>query len=195
MSDDTRPPGWSYNPSQPSKRSILVFFALLGFAISVYLSLYQLGVFANIWDPFFGDESSKVLHSELSRMLPVPDAALGAAAYLIEAILGAAGSRQRWRSEPWIVILYGLTVVGLGIVSIFLVIYQSAFLHAWCTLCLASAAISIGLIIPVFDEPLATIEHLKRETQNGNSLGRALRGSPASDRRPRDIRQHAKKFG
>jgi|SRR5690242_6140041 len=176
MSDDTRPPGWSHNPSQPSRRSVLVFFALLGFAISIYLSLYQLGVVANIWDPFFGDESSNVLHSELSRMLPVPDAALGAAAYLIEAILGAVGNRQRWRTQPWIVILYGLTVVGLGIVSIFLVIYQSAFLHAWCTLCLASAAISIGLVAPVTTEMRATIQHLKRESSRNDSVWRTFWG-------------------
>ena len=176
MSDDTIPPGWSYNPSRPSERFILVLFALLGLAISVYLSLYQLGIFPSIWDPFFGDESRKVLHSELSRTLPVPDATLGAAAYLIEAILAGAGNRQRWRAQPWIVILYGLTVAGLAVVSIFLVIYQSAFLHAWCTLCLASAAISIGLVIPVVDEPVASIEHLKRETQKGNPLWRALAG-------------------
>ncbi|MGH7875641.1 MAG: hypothetical protein ACREQO_25900 [Candidatus Binatia bacterium] len=57
---------------------------LVGFGIALYLFLYQLGLFLNVWEPFFGNGSRKVLQSHLTRVLPVPDAALGALGYLIE---------------------------------------------------------------------------------------------------------------
>ena len=41
------------------------------------LALYQLGYFSEVWEPFFGNGSAEVLHSALSRVLPIPDAALG----------------------------------------------------------------------------------------------------------------------
>jgi hypothetical protein len=35
-----------------------------------------------VWEPFFGDGSRTVLTSGISRLLPVPDAALGAFEHL-----------------------------------------------------------------------------------------------------------------
>ena len=176
MRDGSIPPGWSYNPSRRSERLILVLLALAGFGIALYLSLYQLAVFSTVWEPFFGAGSQNVLHSQLMRALPIPDSALGALGYLIEAVLGWAGGNERWRVQPWLVIFYGLTVASLAFVSIVLVIFQSAFLNAWCTLCLASAAISINLVGPVMDEVLASLQHLKREFTRGDFLWRAFWG-------------------
>jgi hypothetical protein len=51
--------------------------ALVGFAMAAYLTLFQLGVLDSVWEPFFGDGSRTVLTSGISRLLPVPDAALG----------------------------------------------------------------------------------------------------------------------
>jgi len=101
MRDGSIPPGWSYNPSRCSERLILVLLALAGFGIALYLSLYQWAVFSTVWEPFFGAGSRNVLHSQLMRALPVPDSALGALGYLIEAVLGWAGSNERWRAQPW----------------------------------------------------------------------------------------------
>ena len=72
------PPGWSYNPSSWTERLWLVGVAILGFAISSYLALYQYGLVADVWEPFFNGGSQEVLHSFLSTVFPVPDAALGA---------------------------------------------------------------------------------------------------------------------
>src|SRR5919205_1457619 len=91
------PPGWSYNPSAWSDRLPIIGLALLGFGIALYLALYQLGVFAGVWEPFFGDGSRRILHSSVSRLLPIPDAALGAMGYLLDAVTGAIGGRDRWR--------------------------------------------------------------------------------------------------
>ena len=79
----------------------LVGVAVLGFVVSSYLALYQYGLLEDVWEPFFGRDSEKVLHSFLSTLLPVPDAAFGAAAYALDAVTGVIGRQDRWRSMPW----------------------------------------------------------------------------------------------
>jgi len=170
------PPGWSYNPSAWSERLPILALALLGFGIALYLALYQLGVFATVWEPFFGGGSRTILRSSVSRLLPIPDAALGAIGYLLDAVTGAIGGRARWRTKPWIVIVFGLAVGPLGAASITLVILQPVLFDAWCTLCLASAAISVTMIGPAMDELLASLQFLKRERARGRSAWSAFWG-------------------
>ena len=81
------PIGWPYNPSTWFERLWLVAAALVGFAVSGYLALYQLGYFSEVWEPLFGTGSAEVLHSALSRLPPIPDAALG--------------QRRIWSMEYW----------------------------------------------------------------------------------------------
>ena len=172
--DSDIPIGWLYNPSSWFERLWLVAIALIGFAVSGYLALYQLGYVSEVWEPFFGTGSEDVLHSVLSRVLPIPDAALGAAAYLADGITGVIGARDRWRSMPWMVILFGLAVGPLGLVSILLVIAQPVLLHAWCTLCLVSALISLVMIGPAMDEVLASCQFLRRCYERNLSLWRVF---------------------
>jgi uncharacterized membrane protein len=162
MRKDSQPPGWTYNPSSWNERWWLIAIALIGFLISGYLALYQWGFFHSVWEPFFGAGSDRVLHSGLSRMLPIPDAALGAFAYALDAVAGAIGGITRWRTMPWIVILFGLAVGPLGLVSVLLVMAQPLLLNAWCTLCLVSAVLSVIMIGPAMDEVLASLQFLKR---------------------------------
>ena len=164
------PPGWSYNPSAWSERLWLVGVALVGLAVSSYLAFYQFGWLSAVWEPFFGDGSAQVLHSVLSRLLPLPDAALGAAAYALDAVAGVIGRQDRWRSMPWMVILFGLAVGPLGLVSVLLVIAQPVVLQAWCTLCLVSAVASLVMIGPAMDEVLASLQFLRRCHDRDRSL-------------------------
>lgn len=175
---DAMPPGWGTNPSTWTQRLPIVVAALGGAAIAAYLSAYQLGWIGTIWEPFFGDGSREVLDSPASRVLPVPDALLGFAGYLADAVTGVIGGRSRWRTMPWMVILFGLAVGPLGATSVLLVILQPVAYDAWCTLCLASAVISIVMIAPAMDEVLASLQHVRRERRRGVSLARAMRGSP-----------------
>jgi uncharacterized membrane protein len=172
--DHSIPPGWSYNPSSWSERLWLVGVAILGLGVSGYLALYQWGIITHVWEPFFGNGSEVVLHSFLSKIFPVPDAALGAAAYGLDAVTGAIGGRDRWRSMPWMVVLFGLAVGPLGVVSVLLVIAQPGLLHAWCTLCLLSALISLVMIGPAMDEVLASLQFLKRCTERRQSAWSAF---------------------
>jgi hypothetical protein len=174
--DPERPLGWDKNPAAWSERLPIEALALVGTGISSYLAAYQLGWGATVWEPFFGRGSETILNSGVSHLLPVPDAALGAASYLLDAVTGVVGGRARWRTMPWIVVLFGLAVGPLGAVSILLVILQPVLYDAWCTLCLASAAVSVLMIGPAMDEVLASLQHLARVRSRGDSTWRAFWG-------------------
>ncbi|HEV2147994.1 MAG TPA: vitamin K epoxide reductase family protein [Longimicrobiaceae bacterium] len=169
MTEPGAPPGWSYNPSTWGQRLPIVGAAVVGVAIATYLALFQLGVVPTVWEPFFGNGSRKVLTSKLSHVLPVPDAALGALGYLADAVTGAIGGTARWKTMPWIVILFGVAVGPLGVVSIALVMSQPLVVGAWCTLCLASAVVSVVMIGPAMDEMLASMQYVRRERDRGRS--------------------------
>jgi uncharacterized membrane protein len=170
------PLGWDYNPSAWVQRLPLVALALIGFATAAYLALYQLRIIADVWEPFFGNGSRKILNSEISKMLPVPDAALGAFGYFLDAVSGLIGGRSRWKTMPWMVIIFGLAVGPLGAISILLVIFQPVLYDAWCTLCLISAGISIIMIGPAMDEVLASLQYLKRKKKEGKKIWRIFWG-------------------
>ncbi len=174
MVEASAPPGWSTNPSRWGERIPILALALVGFAVASYLAAFQLGLVTDVFEPFFGDGSRRVLTSGVSRVLPIPDAALGAIGYLADVVSGVIGGRERWRTMPWIVILFGLAVGPLGAISILLVILQPVMFDAWCTLCLASAVVSIAMIGPAFDEVLASAQHLRRVHRDGGSAWLAL---------------------
>jgi uncharacterized membrane protein len=156
------PLGWDFNPSTWRERGPLLLLACLGLLISCVLALYQFGVLPQPWDPIFGADSSvRVLRSPISQALPVPDASLGALAYAAEIVTGAIGGRARWRTLPGIVLVFGAIVLGLGVASMLLLIFQGAVVHSWCALCLASAAISIFLLSMVPGEVLAAAQRIK----------------------------------
>lgn len=170
------PPGWDYNPSVWSQRIPIVILALIGFAIATYLALYQLDIIGTVWEPFFADGSRTVLNSKVSHILPIPDAALGAISYLLDAVTGAVGGRERWRTMPWIVVVFGVAVGPLGAVSIMLVVFQPVLYDSFCTLCLASAVISVAMIGPAMDEMLASLQFLKRVRNSSGSVWRVFWG-------------------
>lgn len=176
------PPGWEYNPSAWDQRVPIVLLALVGFAIATYLALYQLDIIGSVWEPFFGDGSRIILNSRVSHILPIPDAALGAFSYLLDAVTGVIGGRGRWRSMPWIVVIFGVAVGPLGAVSIMLVVFQPVLYDSFCTLCLASAVVSVAMIGPAMDEMLASLQFVKKARDSGDSAWDAFWGrSRATD--------------
>lgn len=163
MADESKiPPGWDYNPASWSQRIPIVVLAVFGFGIATYLSLYQLRMIPDVWEPFFGRGSIKILNSKVSHILPIPDAALGAFGYLLDAVTGIIGKTKRWKTMPWIVIVFGLAVGPLGFISVMLVVFQPVLFDSWCTLCLGSAVISILMIGPAMDEMLASLQYMRR---------------------------------
>jgi uncharacterized membrane protein len=168
------PPGWSYNPSDWFQRGPIIAMAFVGFFLSRYLAAYQLGHIPYPWDPFFGDGTRRVLDSEVSKAWPISDAGLGAVSYMLEALSGFMGGRNRWRTMPWMVLMFGVLVVPLGIVSIVLVILQPVAVGAWCTLCLITAAAMLIMVAPAVDEVVAMGQFLVGARGEGKPLWRTF---------------------
>ena len=171
------PPLWNYNPSTWGQRLPLVIIALIGMFIALYLGAYQVRWIDDVWEPFFGDGSKRILDSSISKILPIPDAFLGAFGYFADVVTGVIGKTSRWKTMPWMVIVFGVAVGPLGMVSILLVISQPVFLDAWCSLCLLTAVISVVMISPAMDEMLASLQYLQRVKRNGLSVWKAFWGN------------------
>jgi uncharacterized membrane protein len=157
---------WDYNPSSWPQRIRVAVLALIAFLIALYLSLYQWRVIPDIWDPVFGSQSREVLDSDVSETmrawLRIPDAALGAIAYLSDAVFALAGSTRRWQYRPWLVIVFGLDVIPIGGVSAILVFLQATAVGSYCFLCLVTAFISLLLIWLAYDEVWSCVIYLHR---------------------------------
>lgn len=187
----TMPPGWDRNPSSWLQRMPIIFLAFIGFFISRYLTAYQLGHIDSVWDPFFNGDDQKngteyIITSSLSEAWPVPDAGLGAMVYAMEILVGLIGSNRRWRTMPWLVTLFGILIVPLGIVSITFIIIQPILLGTWCTLCLLGAAAMLIQIPYSLDELLATGQFLKRQHRLGKPVLKIFftGGTEEGDQRP-----------
>lgn len=168
------PPGWSYNPSGWVQRLGIVFLAMIGFFLSRYMAAFQLGHIVYPWDPFFGESTSRVLTSDISKAFPVSDAGLGALSYLLDALTGLIGGARRWRTMPWMVVLFGVFIIPPGVTSIVLVILQPVSIGAWCTLCLVASVVMLLMVSPALDEVIATGQFLLRTRRMGGSIWRAL---------------------
>lgn len=163
-------PPWSYNPSAWSQRVPIILLAFVACGISSYMAAYQWRLVDTVWDPVFGTQTMQVLDSEpserMKRWFGIPDAALGAVAYLGDALFGLAGSTRRWQDRPWLVVLFGLDVIPLGLVSAILVLVQTFILGTYCFLCLVTAAISLLLIWFAYDEVWSSLLYVWRSRPN-----------------------------
>jgi hypothetical protein len=185
------PHPWDYNPSSWEQRIPICILAMVAFFIAAYMGLYQWRLIDTAWDPIFGEQTQKVLDSNVSERMRhwflVPDAIFGAIAYLGDAIFGLAGSTRRWQYRPWMVVIFGIDVIPLGIVSAVLVVLQGAVVGSWCFLCLVTAAISLILVWMAYDEVWSCVLYLHRvwrETRSVKILWKTFWGqrTPEADR-------------
>jgi uncharacterized membrane protein len=160
------PPPWDYNPSSWRQRIRISVLGLIAGLIATYMALYQWRAIEHVWDPVFGEQSARVLDSDVSERMRhwirIPDAALGAIGYFSEVILALAGSTRRWQYRPWMVLLFGFDVIPLGIVSVVLVVLQGTVVGAWCFLCLVTAVISLILVYMAYDEVWSCLLYLRQ---------------------------------
>lgn len=169
-----QPPGWTYNPSSWIRRWLGIALALVGVVISRYLAAHQLGYTAHTFDPFFGNGTDQVLTSSVSRSFPVSDAGVGGVAYLLEVIIGFMGGRARWRTAPWIVVMYALLVLPLGVTSVVLVVTQPMVVGFWCGFCLiAATALLISFPLAVH-EAIAVGQFLLEAKKQRKNLWRVF---------------------
>lgn len=174
------PPGWATNPSSMAQRMPIVVLALFGAVAAGWLALYQEHVTDTVFEPFFGDGTREIVResgfSQAFERFPIGDATIGLIGYLADAVTGVIGGADRWRTMPWIVIVFGAFVGPFGAVSVMLTIFQPVLYDSFCTLCLFSGAVSLAMIGPALDEVLASLQHLRRERRAGRSMWRAFWG-------------------
>ncbi len=168
------PKGWDYSPSEWTQRIPVIALAMVGLIISVYLGSYQVEVIGAVWEPFFGgapgdgkNGTEEIITSSVSEAWPVPDAGVGGLTYALEILVGAMGSARRWRTMPWLVVLFGIMIVPLGAVSIFFIVIQPILIGTYCTLCLIAAAAMLFQIPYSLDELVATGQFLRRRHKAG----------------------------
>lgn len=175
------PPGWTYNPSNWTQRIPIIALAVVGLYVSRYLAAYQLGHIPDVWDPFFAGSptdpqngTEEIITSFVSKAWPISDAAVGGYTYLLEIVTGIVGSRVRWRTMPWLVVLFGLMIAPLGITSIFFIVIQPILIGTWSTIALIGAAAVLIQIPYSLDELVATVQFLRRRVKAGRSLLRVF---------------------
>jgi uncharacterized membrane protein len=162
----------------------MIALGFFGFLIARYLTAYQLGQINAVWDPFFSGGDGRngaefIITSAVSRAWPIPDAGLGAAAYMIEALMGAMGTATRWRTMPWMVTFFFILVVPLGGVSIFFIIIQPIVIGTYCTLCLLAALAMLIMIPLTLDEVVAMAQYMRRSLREGRPFWRTFfQGGP-----------------
>ena len=175
------PPGWSYNPSTWSQRLPIILLAVVGLEVSRYLAAYQLGHVDGVWEPFFTGSpadpqngTEEIITSHVAEAWPVSDAAVGGYTYALEILTGIVGTRARWRTMPWLVVLFGFMIAPLGVTSIFFIIIQPILLGTWSTLAMLAAAAMLIQIPYSLDELLASIQFMRRRVNAGKSFLRVL---------------------
>jgi uncharacterized membrane protein len=168
------PEPWSYNPSKWSQRLRIALIASIATLIAIYMGLYQWKLIDFVWDPIFGNQTMKVLDSNVSHWITswvrLPDSILGSLAYLGDVIFALAGSTRRWFDRPWLVVLFGLDVIPLGLVSATLIFLQGTVVGSWCFLCLVTGVISLVLVVLAYDEVWSSCIFLYRVHKRSKSF-------------------------
>jgi nucleoside-diphosphate-sugar epimerase len=179
MDSSDKPPGWSYSPSTYLQRLPIVALGAFGFFIARALAAYQLGHIDGVWEPFFSGDASRngtefIITSQVSKAWPVADGGLGAVTYMLEVLMGVMGDRSRWRTMPWMVMMFGIVVVPLGVVSIYFIIIQPIVIGTYCSLCLLAALAMLIMIPYSLDELVAMGQFLVQSHGRGEPFWRTF---------------------
>ena len=133
-----------------SKRMIVAALALAGIFISLYLTLYKIGIIGELSCSIGSCET--VNSSKWSRFLGLPVAAWGLVFYLDVFAVALVGTLARFENEP--VISTVLVVeAGVGVVfSAWLTYLELGVIHAICIWCVTSAVIvAVIFLVSVVD--------------------------------------------
>ena len=124
---------------------IVAALALAGIFISLYLTLYKLGVVGDLSCSIGSCET--VNTSRWSVFLGLPVAAWGLLFYLDVFGVALLGTMPRWENEPVIsIILVAQAAIGV-LFSAWLTYLELAVIHAICIWCVTSAVIVLVILV------------------------------------------------
>ena len=122
-----------------SKRMVVATLALAGVFVSLYLTLYKIGVIGQMSCTIGSCET--VQTSKWATLLGVPVAAWGVSFYLATLAVALVGIQDRWVASPRLSLLL-VAMSGVGVLfSAFLTFLEAFVIHAWCQWCVVSAII------------------------------------------------------
>ena len=104
--------------------------------------------------------------------------------------MGYMGGPARWRTMPWMVTFFGILVVPLSAVSIFLIIMQPVSVGTWSTYALITAVAMLVMIPLTLDEVVAMGQFVLRKRREGASVwhtfwyGGTVEGGGPDERSP-----------
>ena len=129
---------------------IVAALALAGIFISLYLTLYKLGVIGELSCTLGSCET--VNTSRWSVFLGLPVAAWGFLFYVDVFGVALLGTMPRWENEPVVsIVLVGQAAIGV-LFSAWLTYLELAVIHAICIWCVASAIIvTVIFVVSVAD--------------------------------------------
>lgn len=135
--DDDLSPAEELEERPPLTRMAIALLALAGLTISLYLTLYKVGLLGMIQCTIGSCE--KVQTSRWSYFLGLPVSAWGLGAYITLLVLAVLGVQPRFVRERWVALaLFGLAAVGVAF-SAYLTYLEAYVIHAWCQWCVISA--------------------------------------------------------
>ncbi|MDQ3073125.1 MAG: SPW repeat protein, partial [Bacteroidota bacterium] len=91
---------------------------------------------------------------------------------------------------PWMVMLFGILVIPLGVTSIILMMLQPVAVGSWCFLCLGTAVAMLIMVPLTLDEVVAMIQFLVRKKREGKNfwtvfwMGDTVEGGERDTRSP-----------
>jgi uncharacterized membrane protein len=141
---------------------IVAALSLAGIFISVYLTLYKLGVIGELTCSIGSCET--VNASRWSVFLGLPVAAWGLLFYIDVFVIAAIGTTARFEDVPLIsVVLAAEAAIGV-VFSAWLTYLELAVIHAICIWCITSAAI----VTAIFLVSVADLREQRIPTLEGN---------------------------
>jgi uncharacterized membrane protein len=128
-----------------TKRMIVAALALAGIFISLYLTLFKLGVIGELTCSIGSCET--VNTSKWSTFLHLPVAAWGLLFYAEVFVISLVGTMPRFENEALLSALL-LAEAGIGVLfSAWLTYLELAVIHAICIWCVTSACIVVAILI------------------------------------------------
>lgn len=145
-------------PAAPIGRMGIAALSLIGLMISIYMSLYKLGVFGVI--ACGAGDCDRVQNSPWAEFFGVPVPYIGVLGYGALMAAALAGMQPRFvRDRRIAAVLFAGAAIGLAF-SAYLTYLEAAVINAWCRYCIVSAALATLIF-------LFAIPEFRRMRQDG----------------------------
>jgi len=152
-----------------TKRMIVAALALAGIFISLYLTLFKLGVIGELTCSIGSCET--VNTSKWSTFLHLPVAAWGLLFYAEVFLISLMGTLPRFENEPFVsALLVGEAAFGV-LFSGWLTYLELAVIHAICVWCVTSA----GIVVAILLVTIADLRELRASLEIATEQGPELR--------------------